>query len=150
MSKGKPKVSKSISIPAGIKQPRAHHDPDDANQLHPVWSIQHFDVDGDWGRNRIADGHLWDALFAKLKHYETMTWGEILKDKQHNHSVSVSSLTKEARERLAHMKQDDIDSVFRLRLTGKQRVWGIRDRHVLRLLWWDPEHEICPSALKNT
>ncbi len=94
--------------------------------------------------------HLWDDLFQKLRWYETMTWGEILKDKKHNHSVPLDHLAKAAQDRLKAMRLDDIDEVFRLRLTGKQRVWGIRDRNVLNLLWWDPEHEICPSTLRNT
>lgn len=119
--------------------------------MRPVWSIRIFDSSGEWGRERIkVPEHLWDAIFASLKHYESMTWGEILKDKEHNHAVETSKLTKEAQNRLKVLNQDDIDSLFRLRLTGTQRVWGIRDRHVLKLLWWDPDHEICPSARKHT
>lgn len=150
-SKNKKQIpAMASSRPSGMKQPRATYSPEDANQMSPVWSIKLFDVHGQWGREKVANAHLWDDLFAKLRHFESMTWGDILKEKQNHHSIAVGSLAKEARQRLAAMRQDDVDEIFRLRLTGKQRVWGIRDRHVLKLLWWDPEHEICPSVLKNT
>jgi hypothetical protein len=151
MSSKHAKIPRMGVAPIGGKHARAQHNPEDTNQMRPVWSIRSFDVDGEWGRSRVSvPNHLWDDLFAKLRNYESMTWGEILKDKDRNHSVAVSDLTKSARERLKDIHQDDVDSLFRLRLTGKQRVWGIRDGYVLRLLWWDPDHEICPSAKKHT
>ncbi len=154
MGKNQRKTPKASALPipqTSRKEPRAHHDPDDANRQTPVWSIRFFDAESQWGKSRISlPDHLWNHLFSKLRNYETMTWGEILKDKDHNHDVEVGRLCKDAQERLRILKQDDIDAVFRLRLTGKQRVWGIRDRQVLRLLWWDPDHEICPSTKKHT
>jgi len=43
---------------------------------------------------------------------------------------------------------DAVEDLFSLRLTGKKRLWGIRDRHVFKVFWWDPEHGVCPSELK--
>lgn len=148
---GKPKRPKVASVPLDNKSSRIAHDPVNYNQLTPVWSIGIFDGDGPWGKGKIEiPSHLWDDIFEKLRNYESMTWGNILADKERNHSVPVSQLIKEAQSRLKDRKLDDVDELFRLRLNGKQRVWGIRDRHILKLLWWDPEHEICPSRLKNT
>jgi len=39
------------------------------------------------------------------------------------------------------------DALVSLRLSGKERVWGILQENALLLLWWDPGHEICPSIL---
>lgn len=36
------------------------------------------------------------------------------------------------------------------RITAKERVWGLLVEDVFYLLWWDPEHEVCPSHLKHT
>jgi hypothetical protein len=133
------------------RSPRAAHNPDDANQQTPVWTIGQFDVDGIWGRSRIRlPEHLWDDLFAKLKSYESRTWAEIIANNKRDHAVPVARLIKPARERLNDLKLDDVDELFRLRLTGTQRVWGIREGRVFHLIWWDPDHEICPSELKNT
>ena len=35
--------------------------------------------------------------------------------------------------------------LFSVRLTGRIRLWGLRDVSILRVLWWDPEHTVCPS-----
>ena len=32
-----------------------------------------------------------------------------------------------------------------LRLTGTNRVWCIRQLHLMKVLWWVPHHEICPA-----
>ena len=46
-------------------------------------------------------------------------------------------------------RQNRIRLVLR-RISGPGRVWGIREEHVLDLLWWDPRHEVCPSPKKHT
>ena len=150
---GKPKrdrIPKAMSVPYQHSA-RISVDPADANKSNPVWSITIFDVDGPWGRERIEQSEtLWSDIFPKLKNYESMTWGDILKDKTRNHSVTVDQLIKAARQRLDELKQNDVDELFRFRLSGQQRVWGIRDGRVFKILWWDPHHEIAPSALKHT
>jgi hypothetical protein len=118
--------------------------------MPPAWRLDLFDAEGPWGRGGIELQHIWDDIFPKLKNYESMRWGEILKDQRRNHSVRKTALIKEAQERLIKLRLDDIDELFRFRLTGEQRVWGIRDGFVFSILWWDPFHAICPSTLRNT
>ena len=59
-------------------------------------------------------------------------------------------LCSHAQKRLVEMKLDDVDEVHSLRLSGVHRVWGILTENVLTLLWWDPNHEVCPSLKKHT
>lgn len=77
-----------------------------------------------------------------------MSWAEI-QGKQH-HAIPVESLSKPAKDRLSEIGQDDIDEVFSFRLTGATRVFGIRDRGNVKLLWYDPDHQVCLSKLKHT
>ncbi len=120
-------------------------DPENSNGQTPVWSITIFDVDGPWGRELCdRDGAIWNEIFPKLRAYESMTWSQITTNKKRDHSVSVGGISKAARDRLIELNLDDIESLFRFRLTGKIRVWGIREGRIFRLLWWDPEHEIWP------
>jgi len=79
-----------------------------------------------------------------------MTWAEISKDKKKYHPIRVDKLATEARKRLEELRQDDVDVLWSLRVQGKPRIWGIREGRVLKLLWWDPNHEVCPSKLKHT
>ena len=87
----------------------------------------------------------------KLSNFESMTWNQILVvDRDRNHMVSLDRICKEACRRLEEIKQDDVGEVLSLRLTGVERVWGILEHNVVKLLWGDPLHQICPSLKKNT
>lgn len=80
-----------------------------------------------------------------------MTWNDIIVvAKKRNHTVPVSRVCKEARDHLSALNLSEIDEVVSLHLTGTERVWGYRQGAVLHVLWWDPDHQICPSLLKHT
>lgn len=84
----------------------------------------------------------------KLGHLESRTWADILVHaKKQNHFISVDKISKQARDRLESLHLDDTDALVSLRLSGKERVWGILQENALLLLWWDPGHGICPSIL---
>ena len=89
------------------------------------------------------------SIRTKLSQFETMTWGSILNGKNH-HNVEVDRLCSAARKRLDEMKQYDLEEILSLHLSGKERVWGILAEGVCTVLWWDPEHQICPALLKHT
>lgn len=132
-----------------IKAPRRAENPENANERQPVWVFSALDIDGPWGKEGLVGTVLLNDIFPKIKHFETMTWNQIQQDKNRNHSVMVSKLCKQARDRAVELKLG-VDELFRFRLSGKQRLWGIRDRDRFRILWWDPEHEVCPSPKRNT
>ncbi len=94
------------------------------------------------------DGALLLEIREKLKSFESMSWGEIIGP--NSHQVAVSLLCKAARDRLSELRLDDLDELFSLRLSAKERVWGVLEHNVLTLLWWDPDHEVCPSLKKHT
>ncbi|MEO5339109.1 MAG: hypothetical protein H7837_01130 [Magnetococcus sp. MYC-9] len=113
------------------------------------WRFRVMDMDGPFGWNSPIDGA--DPLLyvpPKLKEFETMTWQEIVGSR--HHKIPVDLLSSDAKRRLSDLKLDDIDEVFSLALMGRQRVVGIRDQNVFRVLWWDPDHQVCPSHKKYT
>ena len=143
----KDKTPRNKAVPAG-KSPRIGLDPDDANRQTPVWSICRFDHDGPWGQGSFANSDvLWGTIYPAMKSYETMTWNEILQNRKYNHSVPAIRLITEAQHRLVALRLDDYEEVFRFRVGGTGRVWGIRDGRVFLILWWDPDHLICPSTI---
>ena len=77
-----------------------------------------------------------------------MNWDKIMK--QGSHPIESRDLIKQARERLEDIKQDDADYLMSFRITGKSRVWCIPDRNIMRVLWWDPNHSVCPAPKKHT
>jgi hypothetical protein len=48
------------------------------------------------------------------------------------------------------MGQDDVEAVLSLRISARERVWGILDGPALQVLWWDPEHQVYPVERRNT
>ena len=70
--------------------------------------------------------------------------------KRSNHSVPVEQLCSQAKKRLEELRLLDLEELHSLRLSGEERIWGILTQNVITLLWWDPNHEVCPSELKNT
>lgn len=109
-----------------------------------------MDMDGPFGWQELSKAKLLE-IRGKLAKLEANTWHEILvKAKQRNHSVLVSRLSEEANKRLREIRQDDLDELTSLRLAGRERVWGIRENRTFHLLWWDPEHRVCPATLRHT
>jgi hypothetical protein len=111
------------------------------------WHIRTIDKEGPWRWKQI-DGLTLDDILLKMSDFETMKWSEILN--RNNHAISTSKICQEARKRLVALKQDDVDELVSLHLTGRKRVWGIRDQNILKILWWDSDHTVCPSLKRHT
>lgn len=103
---------------------------------------------------RLSDGFSEsDGIYEigeKLKSYESRRWSEFTQSKKRDHSVPVHRLITDARKRLVELRQDDLDELWRFRFGAKQRLWGIRRGSRFLVLWWDPEHMVCPSQKKHT
>ncbi len=105
-----------------------------------------MDNDGPWCFYRDGVDGIRFALVG-LRPFETMTWAEI--EGRRDHFIKRDSIIRDAQRRLEEIGKDDQDDLFSLHLGGEPRVWGIREGTVLRLLWWDPKHEICPSRPRH-
>jgi hypothetical protein len=113
-----------------------------------IWEVSKIDDDSEWGWNQVDCPYFLKNIWKKMHHFETMTWSEILGQK--HHSIAVSNIISSARRRLQELEHDDVEELVSFRLSGTQRLWAIRLEHVSFLLWWDPNHEICPSHKRHT
>lgn len=131
------------------KMPNSRDTVRQVEEQKPSWRFGTMDMDGPFGWNSLIKG-MAPLLYVlpTLKDFETMTWQELTRGG--HHSIAKEQLSLDAKKRLSHLKLDDIDEVFSLRLTAIQRVVGIRDQNVFRVLWWDPEHQVCESHKKHT
>ena len=134
----------SHSLPSREKEPREGKFTVSPN---PVWQFGRIDFGGPWCPEKLTPQELRNVI-GKLGQLESQPWSQI--DGDRNHLIRVDQIIKEARKRLLEIKMGDIDELYSLHLTGTQRLWGIRDRNVLRFLWWDPNHEICVCHKKHT
>ena len=117
------------------------------NSLKPAWRLAKLELCGPFGWHEMTGEKLQEVV-KKLGAFEALTWGEILVTQKHrNHSILVEKLSPSARRRLSELKLDDLDELVSLRLSGPNRVFGIREQGILLLMWWDPDHGVCPSHL---
>ena len=131
---------------ADRKLPRAQ--PADPKARGPLWAFRIADLGGPWCWAQM-DRPVQREVLERLRRLETMTWREI-DGPTGSHAVEVGRLAKPARDRLIAIQQDDVEQLFSLRITGERRVWGILEEHVLKILWWDPHHQVCPAPKKHT
>ena len=113
-----------------------------------MWRFGSVDFDGPFGWIECRPRAKLREVIQKLGKFESMTWQQI--EGARCHFIGIESLSKQAQDRLRELGQDDVDELFSLRLSGAERVFGIRDRWIFRILWWDPDHRVCPSVLSNT
>ncbi|MEV1331507.1 hypothetical protein AB0J20_18240 [Micromonospora costi] len=155
MSPKKPKARAGvIAKSAGERQPKAIlRLPGNDGRL--VVSFQHVDraFDGAWGWPAAGTHDAWEVLDF-LCEISRLTWGEILSqetgqmNKRHkkHHAYSTETVGSAARARLADLRINELtDELFRFRISGPKRLWGWRAEDVFHVLWWDPDHKVCPS-----
>ena len=120
--------------------------PPQENQPRPTWRFSGVDRGGPfrWPKDTIDEL----AILQKLHEFDSMNWSEIEGGK--HHTIEVGKLSKAARARLAEIRRDDAPALFSFRCNGKERIFGIRLGGVVHLLWWDPQHAVCPAPLKGT
>jgi hypothetical protein len=147
MSKRDKKPRRAVEIPDIGKVPRGAAVDQSASQSFN-WNLDKIDMAGPFGWHQSDVASLLQTVFPRLKHFETMTWGQI--PSTGSHEIEVGDLCKEAQQRLRELDLEEYDTLYSVRVQGKLRVFGIKDRALLRVLWWDPEHQVCPSALKHT
>lgn len=139
----------AFSPPTAQKKTTSGSEPSWAGET-PSWRLGRLETCDPFGWHRLRPRKFWEII-AKLQCFESMTWSEILvQSKKQNHSVPIFKLEKSAQERIEALRLRDLDEVVSLHLTGTERIWGILEGRVLKLLWWDPNHQICPSILKHT
>lgn len=115
-----------------------------------AWRISRMEMCDPFGWHEL-DAQMLHYIREKLSNFESMTLNEIfVKHRKQNHGVPIKGLRREAIRRLADLRLDDIDELYTLHLSGKERIWGILNHNVLTLLWWDPTHQACPSEKKHT
>lgn len=64
--------------------------------------------------------------------------------------VELDALCGDAQSRLEKIERDDAPSLWEVRLGGAQRYWGFLIGPVFHFLWWDPNHEVCPTKKVRT
>jgi len=109
-----------------------------------------------WGEDRNWTNDYWNKTLGPfLAGYTAKTWAAIRAEKcgsegkQKHVSYPVSSICKEARERLVELELDDFEHIFRFRMSGEGRVYGFVPHPTFQLLWLDNKHKVYPTNLQD-
>jgi len=146
------KIVKQREKVQNVKKPISVENPEGYLGKHPTWAFKQCDLDSDKWSIKKSDS-FYDDILVKLISYEGMTWSEIQSASggkkagkgTNNHFEDISEMSKEAQRRARELHLD-VDQLFSLRLSGKERLYGILDNGVFSVLWYDAEHEVYPSA----
>ncbi len=131
----------SKRIPKNIEDPNSYY------SKHPSWNFSKSDLQHEkWTLNH---SDFLKEILPKLIDFERRTWNDIVLDKKHNHWIYTDKLIKEAQNRMIELKLY-YDQLFSLRLTGTLRLFGYIENGSYYIIWYDVNHEICPSNKKHT
>lgn len=115
-----------------------------------VFRFDAVDLDEEcpWALFNATNEDHW-LILKTLFEYERKTPAEIRPDSEHfkNYRNFGECPNRDAVKRLAE-KYEGRDSIARIRLTGKKRLYGFLDGNEFHVVWWDPEHRIWPSKEK--
>jgi hypothetical protein len=124
---------------------------EDVKDRHIRFRFDMVDHEAEWSLLDIdRSSHM--ELLKFIKDVETMTVGECEKpgdDRYKTYKDLSGCPNSKVLERLVE-EFEGLDYVSRFRLTGKKRLYGLLTGHEFHVLWWDPEHLVWPSQLKNT
>lgn len=146
MGKKVPKKEKSVNA---AKTPQTINDANSYLSKVPTWRFNRLDISHPkWSLKNCCNFN--DDVLERLVAFERQTWKDItITAKKENHHINISKFIKEAQNRLEELKIDE-DELFSLRLSGTERLFGILSDGIFQIIWYDCNHEICPSHKKHT
>lgn len=142
------KLARTSVQPASEKRPVPGPPVPEDPQARIMFRLGLMDYGGPWGFDGLSSAHV-KLIAESCRSWETLTVGEFRGLPSHV-EIAKEALINDAQERMIEIGLEEYDGLWHLRLGNKPRLWGLLDGHVFYVVWWDPEHEVCPSAKKNT
>jgi len=113
-----------------------------------LWSFSNLDCAGPFGWDKCKCHNKYLEILKRFKNFEGMNINDL--KKTYSHNIKVEKLSSEAQRRLRKIRLDDIDELYSLRITARERVFCRLINNIFTILWWDPDHQVCLSKKKNT
>lgn len=136
--------------PSIEKRPRVAQEPRNEDDARISWRLGDADMNERWAWNAIDPARV-AAVVAFLAEMDKLTWPEASRGHRGRcKMIPTTEICEEAQRRLVAIGHDDEDSLAEFHLTGMERIWGIRRGSICHILWWDPDHSVCPSTLRRT
>jgi hypothetical protein len=125
------------------KEPKGGDRVESENSRNFCWRTDWIDLDGPWSFRNASCEKIWKEIVPRLHDFETQTWGELYGLKNGStHPMPVDKIEQDAQDRLRSLGRDEFETLFQLNVRGGIRLWGIRDRQIFYLIWYDPNHSV--------
>ncbi len=125
-----------LDIPVGF---------DEKFRFYVLVEFYYLDDKYSWSPFKLDNKNIIKDILEKLKNFEKMKWKDI--SGKNHHYLDYLSLSKKAKKELERI---DVQEVFSFRLSGRNRLIGIRENECFYIIWWDSDHSFCPSNKKHT
>ena len=149
-------------ITSGLKQPKAVEKIRGKKTPVIAESVSVYDDEkAAWRISRIQllDPYGWRELNAdeivrvkeRLSSLERSTWKDIfIRDAHYNHQLEVNDLRCPIAKKWMLDNLPDQPYLWTIRVTAKERIWGILAEKAYQIILWDPYHLIWEVPKKNT
>jgi len=150
------KKNKRVEIlnePKTQKHTKSAIEPNNYDKLPASWGFSKLIRGGKWDVS-ADDWKIWNnKILPQLMKFEGMTWAQIKvipKDGKNggnkHHHVPIESFTEAGKKEVKKYNLH-YDEMFSLRLSNLERIFGVLDKGILHIIWYDDKHEIC--KIKN-
>lgn len=134
-----------VKVPLSTdKHPRASPAADVPDLIS--WRFSEMDLSSEWGCHNLTSEKLLEVR-EKLLHFESQTWDQCAGTGSAGVAkrIPLDDFPTKTKRRFEDLGVDDAEALHEFRLSGPERVWGIRRGSVCYILWWDPKHEVFPT-----
>ena len=132
--------------PKPTKTPLRLQDPNVYESTYFRWRAtdEYIDYDDEeWGWGQVTIRDFFRKILPRLQEYEKWTWSEIF-NRDSCHYWDIYNMPTKARNKLKE-KYPQHDAFHQIDMEQPCRLLGWRDRNILFLIWYDPNHTICPQ-----
>ncbi len=140
-----------------LKRPVSRPDKLPAEDSFIIWTFRNVDREGKFAFNPLSKDFAAADFVDKMLAYSNMTRHEInnqthdTNKSKHHYLKELDNLSKDAVKsiKVKHL-EDKVDKLFSFALNNKTRLIGLLDGAEFQVIWYDANHEFCPSSKKHT
>lgn len=144
------KEPKSVQTISGKREPTIAEAVTLYSDEKAAWRVRHIQLVDPYGWRELDSSGV-TRVQARLASLERCTWKDIfVRDHHHNHEIAVAELKCAVAKKWMAENMPDQSSLWTIRVTAKERIWGILSEGAYQVIFWDPDHLIWEVSKKNT
>ena len=129
-------------IPVRKKRPAVASEQSLYSDKKAAWRLGKVQISHPYGWHTISASDV-VKLREKLGHFEKSTWNELfVTNADYNHRIQADQLKCPIARQWMKDNLRDQPFLWTLRISAKERIWGILSEDAYQVIFWDPNHLI--------